>query len=128
MPGSSFSTGPAFWSYSYDSESLPRAAEEKMTATGSKVIVEPVDAGHLNRLVAAAMYSSIKQSLPYILHYNCTPESGPWYPQKEQTSTDAIPAEQRELVSSVRFQDTTPAACPSPAAVRRERPAKPGCC
>ncbi|KAL8446527.1 hypothetical protein Emed_004981 [Eimeria media] len=117
-PASS-STGPAFWSYSYAKENLPQAAE----AAGSNVVLEPVDTEHLNRLVAASMYASIKQSLPYILQtqYNYTPESGPWYPHQQAVTADTS-AEPGKVVS-VSFQDTE---CSS-ASTKRQRPTR-GCC
>ncbi|KAL8271465.1 hypothetical protein Esti_004666 [Eimeria stiedai] len=97
------STGPAFWSYSYAKENLPHVAE----AAGSNLVLEPVDTEHLNRLVAASMYASIKRSLPYILQtqYNYTPESGPWYPhQQAAADTSAEPAR----VVSVIFRTAVP--------------------
>ncbi|KAL8446656.1 hypothetical protein Emag_004663 [Eimeria magna] len=120
-PASS-STGPAFWSYSYAKENLPQAAE----AAGSNVVLEPVDTEHLNRLVAASMYASIKQSLPYILQtqYNYTPESGPWYPHQQAAAAETSAEPGR--VASVSFQDTA-ASCDSSTAPKRQRPTR-GCC
>ncbi|KAL8437360.1 hypothetical protein ACSSS7_000955 [Eimeria intestinalis] len=116
-PASS-STGPAFWSYSYAKENLPQAAE----AAGSNVVLEPVDTEHLNRLVAASMYASIKQSLPYILQtqYNYTPKSGPCYPYQQATAADASAEPGRAV--SVSFQGSCPSTAP-----KRQRPTR-GCC
>lgn len=66
------STGPVFWSYSYGNGTLPPATEKGLMASDDspRIVHEPVDTEHLNRLVAAAMYASIKQSMPYIMQVN----------------------------------------------------------